>query len=120
MMSITIYHNPRCSKSRKTLELLQQSGVTPNVVEYLDSPPPAAATMRHASLIGVRVADLLRRGEAEFKEAQDLPDLDDDAALAAWLQQHPRVIERPIIVDEANDRAVIGRPPENVLALLRK
>jgi arsenate reductase len=117
-MSITIYHNPRCSKSRKTLELLENSGIEPTIIEYLHTPPSAAATLRHAALIGVRVADLLRRGEAEFKEAADLPDLADDAALAAWLEMHPKVIERPIVVDEENDKAVVGRPPENVLELI--
>jgi len=115
MMSITIYHNPRCSKSRKTLELLEEAGVTPTIVEYLSTPPSAATTLRHATLMGVRVADLLRRGEAEFKEATDMPDLDDDVALATWLESHPQVIERPIVVDEDGDRAVIGRPPEIVL-----
>jgi arsenate reductase len=119
-MSITIYHNPRCSKSRKTLELLEQSGITPTIVEYLNTPPDAETTLRHARLIGVRVADLLRRGEEEFKQANDLPDLDDDSALAKWLEAHPKVIERPIVVDEANDRAVVGRPPENVLELVGK
>ena len=117
-MSITIYHNPRCSKSRKTLELLEQAGVTPTIVEYLKSPPEAATTLRNARLIGVSVAELLRRGENEFRQADDLPDLDDDAALAQWLQQHPKVIERPIVVDEAGNRAVLGRPPENVLELV--
>jgi arsenate reductase len=119
-MSITIYHNPRCSKSRKTLELLEQSGIIPTIVEYLNTPPDAETTLRHARLIGVRVADLLRRGEEEFKQANDLPDLDDDSALAKWLEAHPKVIERPIVVDEANDRAVVGRPPENVLELVGK
>ncbi|NOR36281.1 MAG: arsenate reductase (glutaredoxin) [Woeseiaceae bacterium] len=119
-MSITIYHNPRCSKSRKTLELLEQSGITPTIVEYLNTPPDAETTLRHARLIGIRVADLLRRGEEEFKQANDLPDLDDDSALAKWLEAHPKVIERPIVVDEANDRAVVGRPPENVLELVGK
>jgi len=118
-MSITIFHNPRCSKSRKTLELLQDSGITPTIVEYLNTPPSAATTLRHAQLLGIPVADLLRRGEAEFKEATDLPDLDDDAALAAWLESHPKVIERPIVVDEENNTAVIGRPPENVLEMVR-
>ena len=117
-MSITIYHNPRCSKSRKTLELLEQSGINPTIVEYLNTPPSAAATLRHADLLGVRVAELLRRGEEEFKAALDLPDLDDDAALAAWLETHPKVIERPIVVDEDAARAVMGRPPEKVLELL--
>ena len=115
-MSITIYHNPRCSKSRKTLELLEQSGVAPTIVEYLNSPPDAAATLRHAKLIGVPVSDLLRRGEEEFKQADDLPNLDDDGALAKWLEAHPKVIERPIVV--RNGKAVLGRPPENVLALI--
>ena len=119
-MSITIYHNPRCSKSRKTLEILKNAGISPNIVEYLKTPPSADATLRHARLIGVRVADLLRRGEEEFKGATDLPDLDDDAAVAAWLERHPRVIERPIVVDDATNRAVIGRPPENVHALVAK
>lgn len=119
-MSITIYHNPRCSKSRKTLELLEKSGITPTIVEYLNTPPDAETTLRHARLIGVNVADLLRRGEEEFKQANDLPDLNDDAALAKWLESHPKVIERPIVVDETNDRAVVGRPPENVLELVDK
>ena len=117
-MSITIYHNPRCSKSRKTLEILEQAGVAPTIVEYLKSPPAAATTLRNAKLVGVPVSALLRRGEDEFKQADDLPDLDDDKALAAWLEQHPKVIERPIVVDEANKRAVIGRPPENALELV--
>ena len=117
-MSITIYHNPRCSKSRKTLELLEKAGATLTIVEYLSTPPTATMTLRHAALIGVRVADLLRRGEAEFKEATDLPDLDDDLALAGWLELHPKVIERPIVVNEDREKAVIGRPPEIVLELV--
>lgn len=118
-MSIKIYHNPRCSKSRNSLNLLLEAGVQPDVVEYLRTPPDADTIRRLAALIGVPVAGLLRRGEAEFKEADDLPDLDDDAALAAWLAGHPRVIERPIVVNAAGDTAVIGRPPENVLELTR-
>ena len=117
-MSITIYHNPRCSKSRKTLQLLEEAGVTPVIVEYLKTPPDAATTLRNAKLLGMSVADLLRRGEEEFRHAQDLPDLEDSATLAAWLERHPRVIERPIVVDEAGNRAVLGRPPENVLELV--
>ena len=119
-MSITIYHNPRCSKSRKTLELLESSGITPAIVEYLDTPPTAATTLRLAQLIGIPVAELLRRGEAEFKEATDLPDLSNDEALAAWLETHPKVIERPIVADYDNNKAVIGRPPENVLELIKQ
>jgi arsenate reductase len=119
MMSIQIYHNPRCSKSRNSLNLLREAGVEPDIVEYLRTPPDAATVLRLAGLLGIPVAGLLRRGEAEFKEADDLPDLDDDAALAAWLADHPKVIERPIVVNATGDRAVIGRPPENVLEVMR-
>jgi len=117
-MSITIYHNPRCSKSRKTLQLLEEAGVRPRIVEYLRTPPDGGTVLYLAGLIGVPVAGLLRRGEAEFRQAQDLPDLADDAALADWLACHPRVLERPIVVSATGNSAVIGRPPENVLALI--
>jgi arsenate reductase len=119
-MSITIYHNPRCSKSRKTLEIILESGIEPAIVEYLATPPEAQMTLHLASLLGVPVADLLRRGEAEFKDATDLPDLDDNEALAGWIVAHPKVLERPIVVNEVSNEAVIGRPPENVLEILGK
>lgn len=118
-MSITIYHNPRCSKSRNSLALLTDAGVEPVVVDYLKTPPDAKRIQELAALLGITVAGLLRRGETEFREATDLPDLADDGALAAWLALHPRVIERPIVVNAAGDAAVIGRPPENVLGLVR-
>ena len=117
-MTITIYHNPRCSKSRKTLELITTAGVNPNIVEYLREPPDPGTILRLAEMLAVPVADLVRRGEPEFKDASDLPDLDDDAALAAWIAANPKVLERPLVVDDARQRAVIGRPPENVTALL--
>lgn len=117
-MTVTIYHNPGCSKSRKTLEIILDSGVKPSVVEYLREPPPASRILEIARLLGVPVADLLRRGEDEFRNAAELPALDDDAALAAWLEKNPRVLQRPIVVDEDRNAAVVGRPPENVHALL--
>jgi len=117
-MSITIYHNPRCSKSRKTLEILVNAGITPTIVEYLKTPPSAATTLQLAASLGIAVKDMLRRGETEFKEASDLPDLDDNSALAAWLEKHPKVIQRPIVVDESTGKAVIGRPPENARELM--
>ena len=117
-MTIVIYHNPKCSKSRKTLELIESAGITPEIVAYLDTPPDGNSILGLAKLLEIPVNGLLRRSEAEFREASDLPDLDDDAGLAAWLSQHPRVIERPIVVDSTRKRAVIGRPPENVRALL--
>ena len=117
-MSLKIYHNPRCSKSRKTLEIIQAAGVEPTIVHYLDDTPTAAEILEVANNLGKPVADLLRCGESSFKEATDLPDLSDDAALAAWLEQHPIVLERPIVVDTETGKAVVGRPPENVNDLL--
>lgn len=117
-MSLTIYHNPRCSKSRKTLELIQDAGVSPNIVDYLSEPPSAARILQLAKLLGLTVQELLRRNEADFKGAADLPDLDDNTALAAWVANHPKVLERPIVVDDGANRAVMGRPPENVRHLL--
>jgi arsenate reductase len=117
-MSLTIYHNPRCSKSRKTLEIIQSAGVEPTIVLYLQDTPGAAEILDVAAKLGKPVADLLRRGEGEFKDARDLPSLDNDAALAAWLESHPVVLERPIVVDRDTGKAVVGRPPENVTELL--
>jgi arsenate reductase len=117
-MSLTIYHNPRCSKSRKTLEIIQDAGVEPTILLYLDDTPSASEIAVVADKLGLTVADLLRRGESEFKEATDLPDLDDNAALAGWIEAHPIVLERPIVVDNDSGKAVIGRPPENVNELL--
>jgi arsenate reductase len=85
---------------------------------YLEDTPGAAEILDMAGKLGKSVADLLRRGESAFKEAADLPDLSNDAALAAWLEAHPIVLERPIVVDMSNGKAVIGRPPENVKELL--
>jgi arsenate reductase len=117
-MALKIYHNPRCSKSRKTLEIIQNAGVEPAIVLYLQETPSAAEILEVADLLQLPVADLLRRGEAAFKEAEDLPDLADNAALAAWIEAHPIVLERPIVVDTDSGEAVVGRPPENVNALL--
>ena len=117
-MAIRIYHNPRCSKSRKTLELIREAGVEPEIVLYLQDTPPAAEIAALAGSVGKPLADLLRRGESAFKEATDLPDLTDDGALAGWLTEHPIVLERPIVIDTDTGRAVMGRPPENVADLL--
>lgn len=115
---LTIYHNPRCSKSRQTLELINEYGIEPTVVRYLEDTPAADRILQLAALLNVPVADLLRRGEDDFKNATDLPDLEDDHALAQWIAQHPKTLQRPIVVDDASARAVIGRPPENVHELL--
>jgi len=117
-VKLTIYHNPRCSKSRQALSILEGAGIDVSIVEYLKLPPTAARLLELAKMLGMPLADLLRRGEDDFKHAADLPPLDADAALADWLESHPRVIERPIVVDDERGRAVVGRPSENVRSLL--
>ena len=117
-MALTIFHNPRCSKSRKTLELIRNAGVEPDIRLYLEDTPTATEITAIAARLGVPVEDLLRRGEREFREAIDLPDLADDEALAAWVAAHAIVLERPIVLDDKSGKAVVGRPPENVRALL--
>lgn len=117
-MALTIFHNPRCSKSRKTLELIRDAGIEPDIRLYLEDAPTTEEIVALAGRLGEPVANLLRRGEAEFKAARDLPDLADDVALAAWVAAHPIVLERPIVLDDDSGRAVVGRPPENVRVLL--
>ena len=115
-MTLKIYHNPRCSKSRETLKLIQDGGVTPEVVEYLKSPPSAAELQEILTLLGVGPRALIRDKEAEFREhGLNNMDLSDDEIIAAMVA-HPRLIERPIVID--GERAVVGRPPANVLELL--
>jgi arsenate reductase len=112
----TLFHNPRCSKSRGALELLEQRGVQPAIVRYLDTPPDADTLRELLRLLGLPARALLRKGEAEYTEMKlEDPALDDEALIAAMVA-HPRLIERPIFVHEG--RAVIGRPPERVLELL--
>lgn len=117
-MAVTIYHNPRCSKSRQTLQLLSESGVAHSVVLYLDEAQDAKTILGLAGKLRLTVSDLLRREESEFKNANDIPDLADEALLAEWLASHPIVLQRPIIVNDESGDAVIGRPPENALRLL--
>jgi len=107
-----------CSKSRKTLAILEEAGISPTIVEYLENPPEADTLRRIAALLEMSLADLLRRGEDDFRNAEDSVPLRDEAALAAWLHDNPRVLERPIVVNESLGRAVVGRPPENVLSIL--
>ncbi|HEX4881187.1 MAG TPA: arsenate reductase (glutaredoxin) [Porticoccaceae bacterium] len=113
---VTIYHNPRCSKSRQTLELLRERGIEPAIVLYLETPPDAATLKELLRKLGMGARQLLRTGEPEHAEAGlDDPGLDEDAIIAAMVR-HPRLIERPIVI--AGARAALGRPPENVLAIL--
>ncbi len=115
-MSVRIYHNPRCSKSRQTLQLLREQGLQPEVIEYLKTPLDVDELRRLASMLGVAPLQMVRHREVEFRTAGlDRGDPDDDTVLAA-IRAHPRLLERPIVVN--GDRAAIGRPPEQVLSIL--
>jgi len=110
-----IYHNPRCRKSRETLELLRKHGIEPDIVEYLKTPPTKEELRDILRKLGIKPQDIIRKGEAIYKEQYKGKELSDEEWLDV-LVQHPRLIERPIVVD--GERAVIGRPPENVLQLI--
>ena len=116
MVAVTLYHNPRCSKSRAARELLEARRIDLDIVEYLVTPPDAATLRDLARRMGVGARNLLRTGEPEYRElGLDDQSLTDDALLDA-IAAHPRLLERPIAVH--GERAVIGRPPERVLELL--
>ena len=116
MTDLTLYHNPRCSKSRGALELLEARGLTPTVVRYLETPLNAAQIKALLKKLGISARQLLRTGEDEYKTL-DLADASvSEAQLIAAIAAHPKLMERPIL--ETADKAIIGRPPENVLEIL--
>ncbi|HAD87104.1 MAG TPA: arsenate reductase (glutaredoxin) [Rhodospirillaceae bacterium] len=112
-MGITIYHNPKCSKSRQTLQLLEDKGVAPEIVLYMDTPPTADEFKAILKKLGKSAAEVLRAKEA--KEEGLSKDMDEEALIKGMIA-NPRCIERPIVIKGA--KAVLGRPPENVLALV--
>ena len=115
-LNVQILHNPRCSKSRATLQLLQDNGVEPEVILYLETPPDAAQLADILKKLGMSPRELMRKGQSEYKEMglNDLQ-LSDNALIEAMLKS-PILIERPIVL--ANQKAAIGRPPESVLEIL--
>ena len=115
-MTVTIYHNPRCSKSRQTLQLIEAYGIKPKIVEYLQTPPSAAELKDILRKLGIKPRDLLRSGEARYAELELKDAKLDDDALIVIMTENPILIERPIVVSE--DKAAIGRPPEKVLEIL--
>ncbi|UVJ42921.1 arsenate reductase (glutaredoxin) [Pseudomonas sp. LS1212] len=116
MTDLTLYHNPRCSKSRGALELLEARGLTPTVVRYLETPPDAATLQSLLGKLGIGARQLLRTGEDEYKSLDLANPALSEAQLIAAMVTHPKLIERPILV--VGDKAVIGRPPEKVLEIL--
>ena len=117
MSDIVLYHNPRCSKSRETLKLLQENNNQPELRLYLETPPSREELATVINKLGISARDLLRTGEQPYKD-NDLKntDLSDEQLIDAMLE-HPKLIQRPIAISA--DRAIIGRPPEAVLELLR-
>ncbi|MGE5515357.1 MAG: arsenate reductase (glutaredoxin) [Bacteroidota bacterium] len=114
MAEVTIYHNPRCSKSRETLKLIEDRGIVPTVVEYLRTPPSAEELTRILARLGKTPAEIVRKKEAA--EAGIDPAALSEAELVRAMVAHPTIIERPIVV--AGDKAALGRPPESVLDIL--
>ena len=116
MTGYVLYHNPRGSKSRGALELLQERGIEPQLVRYLDTPPDAATLRTLVRKLGIRPRELLRTGEEEYRSLGLADESVGDDAIIEAMAAHPRLIERPILMRD--ERAVIGRPPERVLELL--
>ena len=116
-MSTTIYHNPRCSKSRETLTLLRQQGIEPSVVEYLKQPPSSNELQTILKQLGTSPRQLLRKGESDYKELKLSDTTLSDQQLISAMVSHPKLIERPIVIH--NNKAALGRPPENILEILK-
>lgn len=116
MSDVIIYHNPRCSKSRATLELLRERGIEPEVIEYLKNPPDEHELARILGMLEMEPVDLMRKGEDEYSDLKIEDRKDDTAGLIKEMIAHPILIERPIVVK--NNQARIGRPPESVLEIL--
>ena len=115
MAEFTIYHNPRCSKSRNTLALLEENGINPRVVLYLETQPDVKEIKGLLAKLGISAGELVRRGEEAYK-ACGLGRDSTEAEILSAMAAHPKLIERPIVV--AGKRAVLGRPPENVMELI--
>lgn len=118
MAEITIYHNPRCSKSRQSLALLEEHGVKPQIVLYLDSPPSEAGLRGLLGKLGMSARELMRKGEDVYSDKGLADESLSEGQLIAAMVAHPILIQRPIV--ESGKQAVIGRPPENVLGLLQQ
>ncbi len=114
-MSITIYHNPRCTKSRQTLELIEATGTKPQIIEYLNNPLTQKEIIDLLQKLGISATELLRKKEAVIKE--EGIDISTNAKALAAMAKYPKLIERPIVVK--GNKAILGRPPENIKILLQ-
>ena len=118
MKKYKIYHNPRCSKSRQTLNLLRENGIEPEIVEYLKTPLQKKELQMISNAVGLRPASFVRKNESDYKENGIAEYLDDDEKVFQYIVKHPKIMERPIVV--SNGIGVIGRPPSNVLGLINQ
>ena len=116
MATVTIFHNPRCSKSRSSLAILNEQGLEPEIRLYLENPPSEAELRSILAKLGIPARDLLRKGESDYKALNlSEPDVSETEIIKA-MTEYPKLIERPIVIKK--DKAVIGRPPERILELL--
>ena len=116
MREFTIYHNPRCSKSRQTLQILRDKGIEPSIVEYLKTPLKKEELKKISTSLGLRPKEFVRKNESDFRDKGLTGNLEDDEKMIKAMAAYPKIIERPIVV--LKSKAVIGRPPENVLKLI--
>lgn len=116
MQKITLYHNPRCSKSRQTLALLREHQIEPTIIDYLNTPPSSAELKKLLNALGMTPRELMRKKESLYKELNLNDDSLSEADLINAMTEHPRLIERPIVV--VGHKAVLGRPPENILEII--
>ena len=117
MSTVTIWHNPRCSKSRQTLALIEESGTEAEIVKYLETSPSAADIKAVLKQLGITARELMRTKEELYKEL-GLKAVEEEEKLIEAMAEHPKLIERPVVI--MGDKAVLGRPPEKVLDLLGK
>ena len=116
MNNFTIYHNPRCSKSRQTLELIKDKGIEPEIILYLEKPPSVSVLSKIVDYLEMKRRDIVRKGEEEYKSF-NLKDMSlNDSTILKIMSENPKLIERPIVL--SGNKAIIGRPPENVLELI--
>lgn len=117
MKEFTIYHNPKCSKSRETLQLLRDRGIEPNIIEYLKIPLQKDKLKIISQRLGLRPKEFIRKNEKDFKERNLSSHLDNDDKIIEAMLAWPKIIERPIVI--SGDKAIIGRPPENVQKIIK-
>tara|TARA_Y100001970_G_C13852602_1_gene660057 strand:- start:148 stop:501 length:354 start_codon:yes stop_codon:yes gene_type:complete len=117
MKEVKIYHNPRCSKSRQALQILRDNNINPKIIEYLKTPPQKDEIKNISELLSLRPKEFTRKSEKEFKENNFSEVIDQDDKIIEAMTRYPKIIERPIII--IGSKAIIGRPPENVLKILK-